>query len=253
MKTVIPLTGLLILAAAIGPAFAGPYYARGEFYAGTGETWGCDAGNEMFDDGLHGDGAAGDGVYGADVTADQGPGAFWWKIGTDDWSEDYPHHPAYPMANAVLYLMKAGETIHFRLDTNTVGDGWQPATNAVACDHYGIPLPGYEFELIGSGPDLGDWTTGIPLAMEETPWSARVTIATPGVYEYKYRVIGTWDYCNFGVHYNMFLGDNFVFETTEPQTALKFEFNPVDGRSRAVVDVVATEPTDWGKVKALYR
>src|SRR5689334_14179611 len=55
---------------------AGPYYVKGNFYCHDGESntepggtcWGWDAGNEMFDDGLHGDGDANDGVFGAWVT-----------------------------------------------------------------------------------------------------------------------------------------------------------------------------------------
>ena len=56
----LPLVLLLLPALAL----AGPYYVRGNFYCHDGETgaepggtcWGWDAGNEMFDDGLHGDG-----------------------------------------------------------------------------------------------------------------------------------------------------------------------------------------------------
>ena len=51
-------------------SLAGPYYVRGNFYCHPSETnagptdncFGYDAGSEMFDDGLHDDGAANDGV-----------------------------------------------------------------------------------------------------------------------------------------------------------------------------------------------
>lgn len=243
---------LLLLALAAIPSLAGPYYARGTFYAGTGDIWGCDAGNELFDDGEHGDGAAGDGVYGAYVTADQDVGPHGWKIGTADWSEGYPHHPIYPTANAVLYLMEPDDVIRFRLDTNAVGGGWQPESGAVSCSHFTVP--GSEFELTGSAPELGEWLEGIPVTMDETPWHVSVTIAAPGAYEYKLRVIGTWDICNLGLHYNMFIGDNFAFETTEPQTEVRFEFDPLGGRARAVVGgQVAVAEASWGRLKGLYR
>ncbi len=245
---------LFLIAVSATSALAGPYYARGTYYAGSVETWGYDAGNELFDDGNHGDGAADDGVYGVYVTADQEPGPHEWKIATADWTENYPNNPAYSMANAVLFLMNPGEVIHFRLDTNTVDDGWQPATNAVACSHFNIPLAGFEFELIGSALELGEWLIGTPVVMEEEFWFANATIAAPGAYEYKFRVIGTWDFCNLGIHYNMFRGENFTFETTEPLTIVRFEFNVVDGRSRAVFEgFVGVEDITWGQVKGLYR
>jgi hypothetical protein len=244
---------LLLLAAAAVPSLAGPYFARGTYYAGSGGIWSCDAGNELFDDGLHGDGAARDGVYGADVTADQGLGGHEWKIATADWSESYPFSPANPLANAILYLEYPGDVIHFRLDTTTLDGGWQPATNAVACDHIDL-YPGFEFELIGSAPELGAWQFGVPVATGETGWFTDVTIDAPGVYEYKFRVAGTWAYCNLGVHYNMFIGDNFTFETTAPQTKLRFEFNLLDGRARAVPATnVQQDAASWGRLKALYR
>ncbi len=244
---------LLLLAAAAAPALAGPFYARGSYYAGSGGIWSSDAGNELFDDGLHGDGAAGDGVHGAFVTADQDPGGHGWKIATADWSESYPFNAMHPLANAILYLEYPGDVIHFRLDTNTLGGGWQPATNAVACDHIDF-FPGFEFELIGGAPELGDWQTGVPVETGEAGWFADVTIGAPGVYEYKFRVVGTWDYCNLGLHYNMFVGDNFSFETTAPQTKLRFEFNLIDGRARAAPATDVREDTaSWGLLKALYR
>jgi hypothetical protein len=244
---------LALTAAIATPALAaGPYYARGSFYAGTGAAWGYDAGNEMFDDGLHGDGAAGDGVYGVYVTADQAPGVHEWKIANADWTENYPNNPAYPTQNAVLFMLTAGEMIHFRLDANTLGDGWQPATNAVACSH--SLAPDATFELIGSPPELGGWQNGIPATMGETLWITSAVIADPGSHAYKYRVIGTWDVCNIGIHYNMFIGDNFTFETTNPMTTIRFEFNPIDGRARAVPEgIIATEDVSWGQVKGLFR
>jgi len=252
-RTILPI--LIIPWMVSASVLAGPYYARGTFYAGTGEIWGADAGNQLFDDGQHGDGAAGDGIFGALVTADQEVGIHEWKIANEDWTVNYPNHPTYPMANAILFLLNPGDVIQFRLDTNTLEDGWQPATNAVACSHFLIPLPGYdEFELIGSPPELGQWLSGVPVVMEEGLWYIPLTIAAPGIHEYKFRVIGTWDFCNLGIHYNMFRGENFIFETVDPMSRVRFEFNPLDGRSRAVVEgAVDVDRSSWGRVKSMFR
>lgn len=251
--TATALLCLAVLTAARAlPARGQTYYARGTFYAGEGEPWSCDAGNQLYDDGLHEDGAPGDGVYGAVIVSDQQPGFHEWKIATEDWTENYPNHPDHPLANAVLYTLDQGESIRFTLDTNTMDEGWQPATDAVACDHF--TLPGTDFELIGSQPELGAWLEGIPVDMDGGPWVASVTIASPGVHEFKFRVVGTWDICNLGPQYDMFIGDNFTFETTEPATKVKFEFNPGDGRGRAVLEgSVPVDVSSWGRVKGLYR
>ena len=221
---------------------------------GPSKPGGYDAGNELFDDGLHGDGAVGDGVFGAFVTVDQDPGPHEWKIATEDWVENYPNHPDYPMSNALLFLMAPGEVIHFQLDTNTLEGSWQPATHAVACSHFDIPLPGFEFELIGSPPELGEWLFGVPVLTMEDLWVAYATIASPGHHEYKFRINGTWELSNLGVHYNMLRGENFTFETTDPMSSVRFEFNPNDGRSRVVfLGSVPVETTSWGEIKALHR
>jgi hypothetical protein len=232
-------------------ATAGPYYARGTFYAGSGKPWDVDAGNELFDDGLHGDEAGGDGIYGAYVVTDQFPGQHEFKIATKDWSVNYPYHPVYSLSNAVLYTEALGETVHFRLDTNPVGGGWQPVVNAVSCSHF-APV-GSLFEVIGDPPELGDWKQGVPAKFKDDIWSVDVEIDEVGLYEYKFRVLGTWDTCNVGLHYNMFPGDNFTFFTTKPQSEVRFEFDTVAGRARATeLGNTPTWTITWGWVKTLY-
>lgn len=233
-------------------AFAGTFYARGTHYAGKTDIWSYDVGNQLFDDGLHEDGDAADGVFGAFVTSDQPPGFHEFKIANADWTQNYPLNPEYPLANAVLFTFEPGEVIHFRLDTNALTNGWQPAEYAVACSHF--TWPGSAFELIGSPPELGSWLQGVPAFFAEGVWYAVVTIAEPGLHEYKFRFPGTWEVCNIGIHYNMFLGDNFSFETNEPLTTLRFEFNPQDGRARATDEgVITTREGTWGAFKNTYR
>jgi hypothetical protein len=233
-------------------AHAQPFHARGTFHAGGGAIWDALPGNQLHDDGVHGDGLAGDGVYAGLVISDQPPGYHEFKIATPDWSQAYPSHPVYVFANAVLYTFFAGEAVRFRLDTNALGGGWQPAANAVACDHF--TFPGATFELIGSPPELGAWNFGVPASLEGGVWKVHAPIAMPGHHEFKFRVTGTWDIANIGVHYNMFLGDNFTFETTVPETWIQFEFNPLDGRARAYpASPTPVARTSWGAVRRAYR
>lgn len=207
----------------------------------------------LHDDGLHGDGAAGDGVYGVDVTCDQMIGFHDWKIATSDWSLNYPLDPVNPTWNAKLWTTELFETIHFRLDTNTVGDGWQPAQNAVSCSHYAPP--GSEYEVIGSAVEIGEWNWGVPAALDGDVWTVDVTIAAPGVHEFKFRVLDDWDLSTMGLYYNMQVpGGNFWCEQFTPDRTWRFQWNTVTGRGRAVdVTDVPNEAIAWGDLKSLFR
>lgn len=253
MRPAILICLSLLIGLVTAAVSAPPYYARGSYYAGAGDVWAADAWNQMHDDGLHGDGAPNDGVYAVWVQSDQPPGRHDWKIANLDWTENYPHNATFPMSNAVLYTFDVGEWIHFRLDTNTRGDGWQPEANAVTCSHFSVPLSGTDFELMGSRPELGGWISGIPLVVEDGVWVARATILEPGPLSFKFRLIGTWDVCNLGIDYNMFIGDDFTFETVDPNVRLRFEFDPADGRGRATLDApVLVDPTSWSVLKSLF-
>lgn len=244
---------LLVSAAVLAavPAAAGPYYARGTHYVGTTGTFDADAGNELFDDGLHGDGAAGDNVHAGTVFSNQPPGFHEFKIATTDWSDLYPHNPNFVLSNAVLYTSSPGEAIFFRLDLNA-RTGWQPESGAVACSHF--TPGGTTFELIGSTPELGTWNGGVEAVLDQGVWRVVRTIATPGSGEFKFRVVGTWNVCNLGIHYNMFQGDNFVFATVASDAPVRFEFDTADGRGRALeLDPTPTRSSSWGRLKALYR
>jgi hypothetical protein len=248
------IAGALILVLILTmPGFAaGPYYARGDYFAGTGGTWGTEAGNQLFDDGLHGDGAAGDGVYGANVVSDQPAGIYGFKIANSDWSEAWPSNPTYALSNAVVWTSGPGDVVHFSLDTNLVGDGWQPAQNAVATDHFAPH--GTAFEVIGSAPETGNWNSGVAAGKVGSLMRVEVQIATPGSYQYKFRATGTWDVCNFGVHYNMFNGDNFTYTTTLANAYVRFEMDLATGRGRAVESPTTdAKSSTWGRIKRLYR
>jgi len=254
MRVVFFLTAVLALAAAsVGSAWAQPFYARGSFYAGTGAAWNADAGNQLFDDGLHGDGAAGDGIYGALVVSDQPAGAHDFKITDADWTPglDWPHNPAYPTQNARLFTAGPGDAIQFRFDGNSAQPGWQPDAGAVACDR-AMPA-GTVLEVCGSAPELGNWTTGVPAVEVDGIWTAVVRIATPGDHQFKFRSAGNGDW-SFGIHYNMLDGDNFAFTTTHADAAVRFKLNMADGRGYAVeFDDTPVLKQTWGQLKALYR
>lgn len=243
----------LTLALFAGPAAAaGPFYARGAYYAGSGGLYGFDAGNELHDDGLHGDGAAADGVYGVWVVADQLPGFYGFKIANSDWSELFPHQPTFPLSNARVWIDGPGDVVHFRLDLNSEPGGWIPAANAVATDQ--PAWDGVDYEVIGSAPETGSWTSGVAAARVGSMLVAEIPIATPGAHEFKFRVVGTWDVCNFGAHYNMLIGDNFTYATIMPGATVRFEMNLATGRGRATeLTPTSVNAASWGRVKGLYR
>jgi len=259
-RRMLPLAVLAVACLAPGTAHAGPYYVRGNFYCHAGENgvggpdncWGWDAGNEMFDDGLHGDGFASDGVYGAYVACDQPAGRLEWKIATTDWTEAYPSSPFDVFANAVLFTTGPGDVIHFTLDTRFLPGEWQPFLNAVACDH-AVP-PGTVLELMGSAPEMGAWVTPVSLDHVGPRWQRLLTIAAPGNYEFKIRAAGTWDVAAFGYDYNNTQGRNAFCETTVPFTDVLIQFDEEMGRIRAIeLGPTPTLVSPWGALKARYR
>jgi hypothetical protein len=240
-------------AAAIAP---GPYYARGDFYSAPGSPgssgglWGYVPELQLWDDGLHGDGAANDGVYGVDVVCNTSPGYHEFKIANADWTFNEPYVAAAALINGRLYTSFYGETVHFRLDTHPQLNGWAPDV-AVANDH-AYPA-GTQLELMGSAPELGLWNTGQALDHDGSIWSRTFTIETPGSYEYKFRVAGTWAYANFGLNYNNNYGANGGFVVTQPFESITIQFDESTGRIRAVDSSTPARGRSWGAIKNTYR
>lgn len=256
MACVAALLLLPLVATAQAP---GPYYARGTFYCSTslaGTTppdscFGYGPLLELFDDGGHDDGAPGDGVYGAWVACNQGPGMLQFKIANADWSFDGPTTMMNPLVNGRLFTVYTGEIVHFRLDLSAPAAGWEPAF-AFANDH-AYP-EGSTLELMGSGPELGNWTNGLVAEHVGTIWQRTVEIAEPGRYEFKFRVLGTWGVANFGYHYNNNFGANGAFIVDEPNTEMLIQFDELTGRIRAIPSGdVAVSDTGWGRLKVQYR
>lgn len=237
----------------------GPYYARGTFYCAAGLSgsmppdtcYGYGAPLQLFDDGVHSDGAAADGVWGVDVVCNQPGGLREFKIANAEWTFAQPTSPGYELQNGRVWTSGPGDVVHFRLDFTTPEPGWVPAIG-VAHDH---PFPaGSQLELMGSAPELGAWSSGLIADHVGTIWQVIATIATPGSYEFKFRVVGTWNISNFGRDYNNNFGRNGTFVTTAPNTEMIIQFNELTGRIRAVpyADTPVTSRS-WGLIKALYR
>jgi hypothetical protein len=122
----------------------------------------------------------------------------------------------------------------------------------VANDH-AYPA-GSVLELMGSAPELGGWGTGLVADHAGSVWTRAVTMATPGTYEYKFRVLGTWDYANFGLQYNNNYGYNGSFTITDPNTEMVVQLDEHRGRIRTIeANNVPVLPTSWGRLKAAYR
>ena len=236
----------------------GPYYARGDFYSapgspgsGTDGTWGYSAAQQLFDDGLHGDGAANDGVYGVDIATNTATGYHEFKIANADWSFGEPTVPAAALVNGRVFVTVPGELIHFRLDLNTATDGWMP--DIAVANSRGYPSWA-SLEVIGSAPELGNWSSGLPADHVGSIWTKTVVISTPGACEYKFRVVGTWAWANFGLNYNNNYGYNGYFDVTEPNQAITIQFDEATGRIRAFPEgATPTLKTSWGHLKAAYR
>jgi hypothetical protein len=254
------ITLALVPALACAQIAPGPYFARGTFYCSStlsgfpsppDSCWGYGDELQLFDDGMHGDEAAGDGVYGCWVTCNRSAGMQEFKIANADWSFDGPTVPLYPLINGRVFISGPGDVVHFRLDTSDPGYGWLPLV-AVANDH-GYP-PDATLELMGSAPELGNWGTGLPADHVGSIWTRSVTISTPGTYEYKFRVLGTWGVANFGLYYNNNYGANGWFTTTVPNTEMDIQFDERSGRIRAIDSHnVPVRTSSWGRLKVAYR
>jgi hypothetical protein len=225
------------------PATAQPWYARGSFY---GSGWPAEATNQMYDDGTGGDAVAGDGIFSRLITEENGLGRHEWKVANDDWTRNFPPY------NQFVHIETPGEQVLFTYDSNSYGDGWIPDSNIVWNDHFAPQ--GSTFEVIGSAPELGDWTTGVVATEAGGIYTVDVLIATPGSYLYKWRANGNWD--DFVLGRNGAAGgfdDDIGFKTMSPNALVKFEFDRTVGRVRISGNAVPVEGSTWGKVKALYR
>ena len=241
MRVFIALLTVSVVVTLALPAAAQPWYARGSFY---GSGWPADTGNEMYDDGTGGDAVAGDGIFSRLIAEENGLGRQEWKAANADWTMNFPPY------NQFLHIEVAGEQVLFTYDSNSYADGWIPDSNIVWNDHF-APT-GSTFEVVGSAPELGDWTAGVIATEVAGIYTVEVTIATPGSYLYKWRANGNWDDFVFGKNGAAGgIGNDLEFETTSPDEQVTFEFDPAVGRVRVSTGSVSTESSTWGRIKAL--
>lgn len=262
MRRNLVMFAALLAATAAVPARAqapGPWYVRGTVFCSSAHAgipfpdtcFGYGPDVELFDDGQHGDGAAGDGVWGVDVVCNQPAGMQFFKIANADWSFAEPSAPSAPLVNGRVWVDGPGDIVHFRLDLNPPAYGWEPPV-AVANDH-SYPA-GTTLELMGSAAELGNWNVGLPAEHIGTIWQRIVTIAAPGTYEYKFRVLGTWDGSNFGYDYNNNFGRNGTFIVSDPDTEMIIQFDESSGRIRAIPNQnTPVVRRSWGALKTHYR
>jgi hypothetical protein len=199
------------------------WYARGDFNA-----WGTD--DPMYDDGTHGDAAAGDGIFTAQVTI-AAAGRYEFKIATGDWSTAYP-----ASGNSWLYASTDGELVTLTFDTNSYSDGWLPGSN-----------------IIGTGTDPGQWTAvgdwqGWDNANPATAMSAigggqyqlATSMANPGTYQYKAVKTGTWD--AIGADGRSVNAGTATFTTLVASQQVTFTVDALAGREQVEVEYVQPPP-----------
>lgn len=263
------LSPLAVVALLVAPSLAHAltYYAYGSFCS-TCQSPGI--ANQFYDDGLHDDGAAGDGVFGAIVTVDKPAGRYFWCSAADlygvgilacAWPQCWC---TFGGSSGSLWTSGPGDVIHFRLGLATDpswGGQW------ISAGSHGIP-PGTHLAVDFAGIGWCDYPvagTGYPAQLNGTYWERVVTIATPGTYSMRFQTVEdvpsvgggpVW----YSEPYNAMccaLGDcpRYVrFTTTQPNSDVRFQFDVTNGRMRGVeLGPTPTRTPTWGAIKTLYR
>lgn len=233
-KIVTTMIALALVTASVALAAGpGPFYGRGGYYdAG----WSADDGNKL---------TLSAGVWTGAVTSPMAAGYYEGKVAVGDWSESYPN------SNQPVFISGPGDIVHWTFDTNVYADGWSPSTNIAYNDH--MVAPGMTFEVIGSAPETGGWSSGVAAAKVGDIWGVEIMIAAAGSYEVKFRKTGDWS-INVGADGFGTNSNNYGYTTTLPNQPVLFQFNQVTGRMRAVVGgVTPTQTGTWGRLKSLYR
>jgi len=263
-----PLVPFAVVVLFAAPSFAQPqhtWYAYGTFCSTCQTASGL---NQFYDDGLHDDGAAGDGILGAIVTVDKPAGRYSWCPAADLYgvgilSCGYPLCWCDPNpAPANLWTSGPGDVIHFRLGLATDpswGGQWLSAGS------HGIP-PGTHLAVDG-GPAMSAYPyagTGYPAQLNGAYWERVVTIPTPGTYPMRFQTLegdglNGLAACYYSDTYNArccFLSDPeryVLFTTTRPNTDVLFQFDVTNGRMRGVeLGPTPTRTRSWGAIKTIY-
>lgn len=250
--------------AVASPAHSVTYYAYGTFCSTCQSPT---AANQFYDDGLHDDGAAGDGVFGAIVTIDMPAGRYFWCAAADLFgalSCAWPSCWCTPFgSSAYLWTSGPGDEIHFRLGLAadpSWGGQW------LSAGAHGVP-PGTNL-AVDFGP--ANWCTspvsgtGHPALFNGTYWERVVTIPTPGTYSMRFQtledVAGIGGPVWYSEPYNAMccaFGDcpEYVqFTTSQANSDVLFQFDVKNGRMRGLeLGPTPTQKRTWGALKAIYR
>lgn len=258
MRTITCFAASLVLMCLASPVFA-QLYVLGSFCSNC-TTPGNH--NRLYDDGLHNDGAAGDGVFGADITIDQPAGAYNWHVSSGDpFGPAYPYCwclPPYVITAARLWTTGPGDVIHFSHSAGSSHSGWWPLI-AVGTDH-GTP-DGLTME-VGIDAQWDPWFNPPQQTAAATKvgsiWEAVMLVANAGFHTYWFQTpdrsaIFTGSYNG---HCGCFLGEQPVaqFTTSAPNTHVRFQFDEARGIMRhELVVATPTARTSWGTLRAMYR
>ena len=199
------------------------WYLRGGF-----NGWGTD--DPMYDDGSHGDIAAGDGIHTAQVTISEA-GRYEFKVAKEDWSESFPGS-----GNSWLETSSADETLTVTFDTNSYSDGWLPETNIIGVSSE----PGY-WTAVG---DWQGWNNSDP-ASSMSPandglYQLNATIPSPGIYQFKAVKTGSWD--AIGADGRSINAATATFETTLVDQLVLFQVQAHAGRIQVIVQEAPPVP-----------
>jgi len=225
--------------------------------------------NQLYDDGLHNDAAANDGIWGVDITSDQPAGSYWFRYTSNPTgtSSDYPKTQACtPTLVAQLWTTGPGDVIHFRLGgphTNPSGTYGKPGEwfpdYAMSADHATPPGAGISFRLNSPVAPSGFWL--VPATRHGSIWLSEWRI--PDELAHFGSLSGTYwvsviPGLNFTYSYNAF-----CYYMDEDPTAL---WSLTAGRTMWLVfdettgqfqsSVLAPTPiqrSSWGALKEHYR
>ncbi|MBN2503463.1 MAG: hypothetical protein JXB38_21990 [Anaerolineales bacterium] len=199
------------------------WYVRGDFN-------GWDTSDPMYDDGLHGDATAGDGIYTAEVVVST-TGRYEFKIANEDWSASYP-----ASGNCWLETSSDAETVVVSFDTNLTADGWLPETDII-----GVSTEPGAWTAVG---DWQGWDNANPassmMPRGDGIYDLTATVAAPGSYQYKAVKTGTWD--AVGADGRGVNAGTATFETTQADQNVTFTVDALTGRIMVAVEAAPEVP-----------
>lgn len=251
LRSIVLASVLVLVSASVSNA---QRYVYGRFCS---TCLGASISNQLYDDGLHHDGVAGDGEWGADIVSDVSPGLYsWYVAGPASINPEPLCDCAPPPALVYLWTNTQGEVVHFRVKAPPLNEP------SVACDH-GAP-PGSQFEVayVSNPPPPGwpGWSgaPGYPASQSGSLWTRVLTIPAAGKYVVLIR--STDKRVGFSTVYNASCSCSFDelpwwrFTTTLPNTVIQFQFDDQTGYlTTTVLASTDVRARTWGSMKTIYR